>query len=48
MKAGLAAKACGIATETVRVGPSGVIGYPTSLGVEWILLIYVIVLFFPA
>ena len=47
MKAGLAAKAAGIATETVDVGPSGVVGHPPGLGVERILLVYVIILFVP-
>lgn len=47
MKAGLAAEAAGIATETVDVGPSGVVGYPSRLGVEWVLFIYVIILFIP-
>lgn len=47
MKAGLASKAAGKATETMCVRPSGVIGYLPRLGVEWILLIYVVVLFFP-
>lgn len=47
MKAGLAAKTAGIATETVDVGPSGVIGYPPRLRVERVLLIYVIIFFIP-
>lgn len=47
MKAGLAAEAAGIATKTVDVGPSGVVGYPSRLGVERVLFIYVIVLFVP-
>lgn len=45
MKAGLATEAARIATETVDVGPSGVVGYPPCLGVEWVLLIDVIILF---
>lgn len=44
MKVGLATEAARIATETVDVGPSGVEGYPPSLGVERVLLIYVIIL----
>lgn len=47
MKAGLATKAAGIATETVDVGPSRVVGYPARLGVEWVLFIYVIILLIP-
>lgn len=47
MKAGLAVKAAGIATETVDVGPSGVVGHPPRLGVERVLLIYVVILFVP-
>lgn len=47
LKAGLAAKATGIATETVDVGPSGVVGYPPCLRVERVLLIYVVILFVP-
>lgn len=47
MEAGLATKAAGIATETVDVGPSGVVGYPPRLGVERVLFIYVVILFVP-
>lgn len=47
MKTGLAAKAAGIATETVDVGPSGVVGHSSCLRIEWVLLIYVIILFVP-
>lgn len=47
MKAGLAADAAGIATETVDVGPSGVVGQPPRLRVERVLLVYVVVLFVP-
>lgn len=45
LKAGLATEAARIATETVDVGPSGVVGYPPCLGVERVLLIDVIILF---
>lgn len=47
LKAGLAAKAAGIATETMDVGPSGVVGYSPCLRIERVLLIYVIILFVP-
>lgn len=47
VKAGLAAEVAGIATETVDVGPSGVVRHPPCLWVERVLLVYVIVLFVP-
>lgn len=42
MQAGLAPEAAGKTTETVDVGPSGVVGHSPRFGVEWILLVYVI------
>lgn len=45
MEAGLATKTACIATETVDVGPSGVVGYPPCFRVEGVLFIYVIILF---
>lgn len=47
MKAGLATEAAVIATETVDVGPSGVVGHPPRLGVERVILIYVVIFFVP-
>lgn len=47
MKAGLAAKAADITTEAVSGGPSGVVRKPAYFGVEWVLLVYVVVLLFP-
>lgn len=47
MEAGLATEAAGIATETVDVGPSGVVGYPPGLGIEGVVLVYVVILFVP-
>lgn len=47
MKAGLATETAGIATETVDVRPSGVVGHPACLGVERVLLIYVVILSVP-
>lgn len=47
MKVGLAAEAAGKTTETVDVGPSGVVRRPAGLWVEGVLLIYVVVLLLP-
>lgn len=43
--AALAIEAARIATETVDVGPSGVVGYPSGLRVERVLFVYVVILF---
>lgn len=45
LEAGLAAKATGVATETVDVGSSGIVGHSPGLGVERVLLIYVVIVF---
>lgn len=47
MEAGLATEAARKATETVDVGPSGVVGYSPRLGVERVLFVYVVKLFVP-
>lgn len=43
--ASVAIEAARIATETVDVGPSGVVGYPSGLRVERVLFVYVVILF---
>ena len=43
MQAGLAAHAAAVAAEAVDVGPAGVVGHAARLGVERILLVYVII-----
>ncbi len=47
MKAGQATEAACKATETVDVGPSGVVGYPPRCGVERVLFVDVVKLFVP-
>lgn len=48
MQAALAAHAAAVAAETVHVGEIGVLGaYPPGPGVEWVLLVDVVIISFP-